>query len=354
VAFVNSAPWGVLTVDGRHVDARVNNMKGLGILNTTLSGGVHRLDYAAPPFRPLHCIVSVPRSASDTCPLADPVLASLASRFQGVGALRVLDLRATPSHLPLDQYQALAQQVLQALAFAPGDVLIGDHYQQQDGTVVAATARLRATLQVSLNTDNSSPFVIGGEPCATLCPIGLGFAAPGGSIGNWGLVAFVCTAWQFADADGHVVSTVPTAPSGPSGLMSMEVQVRWDGAWSVVPSGPVGPHQQVLSSLCQSSISQIIGLLPPRQGPQGFGINTQMGREPGDGCLLVTQQYLGTPIASGPAASPTAAASFLYRYGALVAADQSAHLHAPQLPLPSANERAIIAALVADQHTPAQ
>ncbi len=136
--------------------------------------------------------------------------------------------------------------------------------------------------------------------------------------------------------------------------MPLPVRVRWDGAWGVLPSGPVDPHQQELSSLCTPAISQIIGSLQPGQNTQGFGISTQTGREPGDGCLLTAQQYLGTPIASGTSAPPTVTTTFLYRYGALVAADQNAHRRAPQLPLPSANERSIIATLVASQHSPAQ
>jgi len=352
VEFVHLAPWGALTVDGRHVGtALLSNAQGPAFIDLSLARGEHRLDYVAPPFRGLHCRVSVPRAGSDTCPLADH---ALVFQFQRVSALRVLDLQSTPSHLPPDQFQALARQVQQALAFAPGDVLAGDHYLQQDGMVVTASARLRAMLQVSLNADAATHFVINGEPCATLCLGNFGFVAPGGGTSDWNLVAIVRLAWQFADAAGQVVSTTPSGPSGPNGLTPLEVQVRWDGAWSVTPSGRLGVQQQTLSLLCLPATSQIIGLLVHGQNNQGFGINPQTGREPTDGCLLTAQQYPRTPIPPGTPVPPSATAGFLYRYGALIAADANAHRDDPQLPLPSANERAIIAEFVADQHTSAQ
>lgn len=348
VVFVHMAPWGALTLDGRHVDAALSNTQGGGYIDITLARGEHQLGYVAPPFPALHCRVSVPRAATDTCPLADRVLAF---QFQGVSARRVLDLQATPSHLPPDQYQALAHRVQQALVFAPGDVLPGDHYLQQDGTVIAAAVRLWATLVVSLNTDDSNHFDINGEPCITLCPGSFGFATPGGRPSDWDIIANVRAEWQIVDADGHVVSTAPNAQSGP---MLMVVQARWDGAWSVTPGGPLGVQQQAFSRLCEPAISQIFALVLQGQNNQGYGISTQTGREPADGCLLTAQQLLGTPNPPGTPVSSGTTATFLYRYGALIAADDNAHRRVPQLPLPSANERSIIAGFAAGQRAASQ
>ncbi len=350
VYLVHSVPWGALTIDGTRVDSSPVPSKGGFFVSLALARGRHTLVYSATPFPELRCRVSVPAVPDDTCPPEDANLAQSQGVFNG--SVRVLDLQATLTHLPSEQYQALAQAVQAALVFPSGAVAPGDHYAQADGTVVVATGALHAALLISLNTDQgtTSRITINGVPCDTLCTVESYVGPFQASQGSWGLLANVQAAWQYTDAVGHVVQTTPVTTripgqTGPqTGTPLLEyISARWDGAWSVT----VDNVAITLSNICEADIEQLasmIGNLGPNSPGLGFG--SQVGRSPSDGCLLTVEQ---APTSSGTPYTQQQLGSVLDRYGALVAADAGARRLFPQLPLPSANERALIAAFVAQQ-----
>src|SRR5215470_3913817 len=160
----HDVPWGLLTIDGhttvRGSATQPSMPQGRFFPTIQLARGRHTLHYAAPPFPPLSCTISVPAMSTDTCPLTgtharDPVHA--------FAAARVIDLGATVQRLPADQLAALTRvtgQLLRAssAATAPttgGGVLPGESYLRADGTRAVARVPLTATLQLDLDTSGT-------------------------------------------------------------------------------------------------------------------------------------------------------------------------------------------------------
>ncbi len=94
-----------------------------------LSRGRHTLEYDAALFPTLRCIVSVPYSPDDTCPLGTEGVPAGPDRLA-----RLLDLQATTNRLSTHERQALVattQERLTALAagLPLGSLTAGDHYR---------------------------------------------------------------------------------------------------------------------------------------------------------------------------------------------------------------------------------
>jgi hypothetical protein len=344
VILTDSVPWGALTVDDRHVTpAAVNNVSG-DFSQVTLGRGTHTLTYSAAPFPTLQCRVSVPVNSRDTCPQAAPIALKFAIALDS----RVLDLQAIPSRLPPEQYAALVQAIQTAhLDRSPPGVLAkGDHYAAADGTtIVTATQELQATLLLSLDTSSAQGNTIKGIPCGPLCALPFGNGGPSGP--SWNLLAVVTMAWQFNDAAGNIVQTSPITSGTPGAAdspVTLGIGVVWDGHWSVTGSGGTDPCQfgeERLSTLVADSASA--NQLPNT----GYSFSAQGQQNTAQGCLVSVDGTL--PPSPGTPYVPHALASVLYRYGAMIAADNAAHRLWPQLPLPSPNERRIIATLAAQQ-----
>src|SRR5262245_4907103 len=92
-------PWGQLLIDGKAGrDVRGWAMEAVVSLDPRGAGfhltrGRHALEYRAEPFSTLTCAVSVPPSATDTCPLTP--LPSIPPEWNVKPKTRVLDLQAT-------------------------------------------------------------------------------------------------------------------------------------------------------------------------------------------------------------------------------------------------------------------
>lgn len=350
VILENSVPWGVLRLDGRQIDMPTADPSlGIPYPILQLSRGSHTIDYSAGPFPPRHCVVSVPAAVSDTCGgRANMVI-------QGFPAHSV-DLRATPTNLPPDQYAALTAAVDAALTFPAGELAPGDHYARQNGDVAAATQALQARLLASLNSEQNGigGAIINGQDCSALCSlVGPGEPTAAGPAA-WALMANVEASWQFIDGAGHVVDTAPVVGGDAASLsppLLVGVSISWNGSWSATLPAP--QPEFGFDGLCGAGVDLLrlmVGSVASND--VGLGFNSTQGHSFLDGCLLTAQQSPGEPTGPSTPAETLHLGSVLYRYGALIAADSDAHQTWRQLPLPSPRERAIIAAFESTQPGP--
>ncbi|HEY7022516.1 MAG TPA: hypothetical protein VH349_15470 [Ktedonobacterales bacterium] len=169
-----SVPWGQLLIDGHAgPDVRGSSLhadstgKPVGA-PFHLSRGRHILQYHAQPFPALTCVVSVPATFTDTCPLEPSSASELPPSIPP--PTRLLDLQASVDHLPPSQFQALVdatQAALTAWATSRGSsmIVVGDHFRDLSWEVRQATAPLMVEPQYSLDT----PFPGGSPSCNKVC-----------------------------------------------------------------------------------------------------------------------------------------------------------------------------------------
>ncbi|HST88767.1 MAG TPA: hypothetical protein VLJ14_10340 [Ktedonobacterales bacterium] len=308
----NGIPWGVLTVDGRTVTQLFSSSPPAVVLPR----GRHTLAYDAAPFPPLRCVASVPADAHDTCPL-DSSFVKAQARFPVDLQRRALDLRADVAHLPADQRAALEAAIQQQLAVdaTPATVAPGERYRAPDGTIATAAQPLRATVvsQPAGDAGNSASL------CSSfLCSEPFDPSQPTDA---WLVNANVREGFRYMTLDGQVVADLapfgePRQASGDPREYSINLQVRWDGAWHVTEDPQaVGTHLDP----CRLANE----LAPYGSGGVGPDVPVTFDRtfaapHPADGCVVV---QMPSPSNPNPPAGPI---YYLYRFGVLLAATPAA------------------------------
>jgi hypothetical protein len=334
VVFVHTVPWGRLTIDGQPVDISAHTADGQPpTLNPLyLPHTRNTITYTAAPFPTFTCTINAPRSPSDTCPLG-----SVTPNFNTDGTPvdaagnptrpwegRAIDLRAIPDRLPADSLNALiaaTQHVLDSYTSSV-QVLPGDHYITASGKAATATHAFKVTL--SFHVPVSQGERIGNEQCAPFCGGSISVLEGSGPGAHWTLIPVV--RWQYTLPNGQPV-TVDTEQA--DGISPVDMAANWTGAWQVDVA-------QTLQSDTFEAI--ILSKLAPLASAYGIGIRADSGRfatAPADGYLLAVMYAKTGDIASGQTAN------VLYRAGALVALDDSAHQALPWIPVASAHESAI-------------
>lgn len=326
----HTVPWGTLLIDGRRgPDVRASSVSfdqqgQRQVAGFHLPRGRHTLDYRAALFPTLHCTISVPRAATDTCPLD---LQNTGSFILEQPGIRVLDLQATMDHLPADQARTLAtatQTALDAAALAAGQATIapGDHFLGNDSSTLVAvtplTAQAHFTLSESVALDRPDTI----SHCALLCSTDNLFARSGPD--TWTVYAPVELSWRYLKTDGQVALTEsPPAPPGVRARVAIEVAARWEqNHWQVqlVPAGP-RLHDPVICAVGEHYLDVL------RVSPDEAGLNWSYEASiAGLGCLVVGSTTTGT------------VALVLYTCGALVAVNAEAQRIFPNLPHPSSHE----------------
>jgi hypothetical protein len=171
----HSVPWGQLFIVGKPGP----DVSGSAVRQSTegfwdgavfhLPRGRHTLEYRATPFPTLICVLSIPASRSDTCPLDRFIDYSFLA--PSGAATRLLDLQATVDRLPKAQADALVtaaqtEMTLLAASLPAGSLMVGDHYLDSAGLLAQATTTLRIEPQFRLEASIRED---GGLPCAGLC-----------------------------------------------------------------------------------------------------------------------------------------------------------------------------------------
>jgi hypothetical protein len=228
--FTGGVPWGAIAIDGRQLDGAA---AAAGISWRSLASGPHVVTYAASPFPPLRCQVSVPPTAEDSC------------RMTGVwwnqtapAGSRAVDLRATPEQLSAEDYAALVARIEAALPTATARLASGERYLNAEKDVVIATEPLRAQFHYVVNTSTDSAGDIStagasdGEGCVSVCVAPSGSAVPGDTA-HWRLIASVYPVCTYATLQGRVlVADAPTMISNESREL-VPVSVTYDGDWHI-------------------------------------------------------------------------------------------------------------------------
>ncbi|HKB48479.1 MAG TPA: hypothetical protein VKC57_12330 [Ktedonobacterales bacterium] len=320
---VNGVPWGVLRSDGKQV--ALSQAQTAFVFS--LPRGRHTLEYRAEPFPVLRCVVTVPVSPRDTCPL---LTATEAVHNIGVG--RYLDFRCTPQALPAQQVAALETVIqrgldaLQLTTTAPP----GARYLGADGTPQVARAALTATFSYRLNLDVNESFNVGMGACITFCG---SFASEGA---GWIVAVHALFGWHFAGADIAPID-VPAFVHTPPDTVLPE-QVTWRNGWQL------DTQMFYNGQLCGALFSNAFALVTSPDVGSTLSVNTQAAPNPADGCLYTVTQSADT---SSTASALTG--TYLYRFGLLFAVNNEAQRMQPSLPAANAEEQKLARNLAVTQ-----
>jgi hypothetical protein len=327
IYFEGEAPWGRLTLDGTPLAPQAGQ-------SASLRHGRHTLTYAAAPWAPLRCQLSVPAQPRDSCPVDSTITVGNEPRA------RVVNLGTTPDRLPAAQRTALAKAVASALQANVETAVVppGDHYRSADGRIAVATLPLRATMVLTLNTDATRPTSnFGPGPCVSLC------SDPGvddGGAAWWLIWAHAIAHLRFMAADGAIVD-----PDSSADLdVSYPLGATWSGTWSVTTHHYADSQQY----LCYAALQRAFPDSGPLPSSSGWSETTYLGPNDVEGCVAVLSPgILGSSgwVVGNANATPTPlpadAALFIIRFGMVLAGNAAAHAAQPLLPVASAHERAL-------------
>lgn len=364
-------PWGRLYIDGRvlahlpipHADPPLQ-----------LSPGHHTLTWQADPFYDQQCSLSVPpRLAVDTC-LSNSTVAiqggelatlvtfteSLNTMTPGIGNALKATMQAA-----LDAHQSTATvQPGEAYVLAPDNPACRPGPGEPSCYAIAKQP-LRATLRLRLDTNPSSNDFCNNDPetnCTHIyvsCYFFCSTQDPSARAGNgWDVFAPVLSLWTFATQQGKILEQdVPdnslwdfsTGKISDESLLRMNI--TWDALraqWHVTLSDP-GSQQLGLLGLSCAAASNNVQSLPPPSNAKGEPLDIQWqfvaGANPSDGCLTIgsasPQQYFDVTPTDVPLSY------CLFRFGVLLAANDTAHSFWPYIPVASGNSRNIAQQLLA-------
>ncbi|HEY1389211.1 MAG TPA: hypothetical protein VGF38_11760 [Ktedonobacterales bacterium] len=308
VVFTHSVLWGKLQVNGRTVEITTDGRDPL-----YLSRGQNTLTYLAPPLPTLTCTISAPAAHGDTCPLAplDPSAGEqIGSNGQPLPAFggRIVDLEAIPNRLSKSQREALLiaiQRQFQGLSAAM-TIQPGDHYSTPEGRFLTSDRAFTMTLRYTVTADTIGPDLMS---CAPYCDV---------PDNHWSVTPTI--SWDYIDRYGKP-ETVLQGPGGLGGAAS-ELNVQWGGAWHVALTDRTGS-----SSLC----GIVDDIILNRADNPGFGV----------GCDGTSINTYGGMLMQLSGADSQKIGYVLYRGGAPIALDNTAHTFAPWMPQASAHELAI-------------
>lgn len=344
VSLEDGVPWGRLAVDGRRVTGtqviqRYTGFEQAGTL-LELATGRHVVEYAAPPFGTLHCRLSVPRAAADTCPLV-PAVDPAAPR------VRAIDLGASLGRLVPAARSALEAAIALELAGSTSSELVapGERMRLASGIAQVASAPLATTLSyvrvMGAAGQASDSTVSALRSCVSLCRIGSDAYIGVASGQPLALLAAVSLQWRYTQASGGLSLDGAAAPPQQPTIGLLRLDVWWDGAWhAALARGPVGSAPCSVGVGLLSAANPLLatsgtfGLVPAPQAAAGCLLLWRSCDDPGALCPA------GTPVAPAVATPTPGAATFLYRFGLLFAADAAARALVPELPAPNAAERA--------------
>jgi hypothetical protein len=306
---LDTVPWGKLTVDGQ--SPKLSEQYGLGI-GFTLARGAHHLLYQAQHFSTLRCMISVPASSRDTCPLQH-------INDSGATYQRSLDLLATPQRLDSMDYQALISTVQSTLVGLATTATVepGERYLNSSGQAVIAQSWLTFTLGVTLVSQSGAQLT----PCETECA---SFNLPSTISRQWYLLANAEPTWAVFAGPASSGSTFATTEPNLAAQIVVEVTTNGDSGWEVL----VEPHQGILDFMAQSIVENAFQTTPGVD--VGLGGGATSGTNPANGAVAFTQTVSGA-----------IQALVLWRFGILYAANATAMAQCPSLPRASKSDQAL-------------
>ncbi|HEU5370102.1 MAG TPA: hypothetical protein VFU69_16645 [Ktedonobacterales bacterium] len=278
-----------------------------------------RLD--APPFQPLTCqlppLSTIVPYAFNPCKTAQNIT-------QDPQALNSLEMLFSLAALPPEQRQQVTDLVSQKLTTqqmtsVPAQSAIITNLKG-DGTF--NTTSLTGLLHASAFLVPTTRPPQRGLSCFRLICIGQqGFSADYTLSGQfWEVQTPVALRWRFTTASGHVVSDV-TFPASPVPLklfLSYDARTGWQIA--PLPASETSLTEQLSQLVCITGIQLLNMQQAHYLGGDGWTVNI-LHEQGIEGCELQLEQH---NVDQG---------HFVWRFGALLAADAQAHSTLPKLPI---------------------
>jgi len=335
-----------------------------------LAPGHHTIEWRGAPFLTQRCTFPVPLPflyeprGNDAC---------LFAPFPGRPPGYVVQQRESLATLPPEPRAALRAAIGAGLAAAsatsaiqPGEPYLAPGSPSAGSHVVYTDSALRATFQFTLaavtawsdpcaDPSTVQPCRFPGRDCRQLCTTTLPASAPpsGADRAAWTVIAPVQATWELTTPKGTLLPQRLAEP-GPSDSLAL-LRISWDGAsWHVAPlfghaaGGMLGDDP--ICAPARYWITGTSGISSLMQGPVAptgrldLGIEYVAGPDPTDGCFVSVDP---SSLAFAPVPPVVQPATFLLRFGVLLAVNASARQIAPQLPVAGAHEQAIASRLQA-------
>ncbi len=351
--FTPLAPGETLTLDGH----ALSNPPLPGDSHPLqVSRGTHRLAWNAAPFQPQHCVLSVPRSPDDTCPITPALEPNTLPNGRILDDSESLATLADPLRISLSAAIAAALSPTYSAEVAPGEYYRSLADNAFSPIVIPTRQPLRASLrivQLSGWTEpcasvSIAPCRAQGQDCEQLCTLPAPTARLSSAAWYVGLTA--APLWTYATADGHVIER--GAPDTAFSFGLLVLRVTWDGAnWGVTPVLGAMPGLPAAQDITCAALANDLDawvafdVMHPYVNVRN-GVRYVSDGNPTDGCVGVV-----TATSFGSVATPTPVIGtsplLLHRFGVLLAANAAAHALWPGLPLADAAEMALAARIAA-------
>jgi len=316
ILLAHTVPWGHLRVDGR-----TDVVRDLGIASGyhayRLPPGQHNLDYIAEPFPTVHCVVSAPSRASDSC--RSP------KNPNSIGeALRALDMNATVETMDSRERVKLQALLENGASYPAITIEPGMHYLDQNGNIAVARERMTVTMSVgAVQPASDADFNDNGQRCGEFCSV-----SQQDDPTAWSLLISIEQRWMYVAASGGSF-TVPS----PTETAFAGAQVTWNnGEWALM--------SDILSGN-NCFFSRQFEYFDNIASKNGLSFSAIIAAPTSaNGCVI---EYSEASSVTQPKAQ------ILYRLGVTLTVTPDAQCLFPDLPVANAAERAIAQTIRAGQ-----
>jgi hypothetical protein len=306
-----------------------------------LARGSHQLVWQAEPFEPVTCTLSVPAASTDTCLTND-----IARAPDGI-YVKVITFLPTLNTLSIVPRTALIQTVQESLDALESSTTVepGEHFfsQQLQSFLGTATQPLHATLRFQLDTDNRflQPCYLQyvGKPCARKliqdCRLFCSTLIQPSAAGEmaWNVFANIRSRWEYTTSRGQII-----AQDQPGSLTEhlVALHITWDNQW----------HVSILP------LTSVYGGFACTLARDKINLNTSYSFAAGDFSKQVIWHFAPAPnlatgclavaiVAQNVGTSTSTVAICLYRFGLLLAVNNTAHLYWPLMPQADTYEQSL-------------
>ncbi len=318
---LSNITFGAVTINGKQ-------QQGTVPMFFEASSTTYRITITAPPFHPETCTIIFTdlgpqtNTRSSTCLVSDGTFPMMTINGVTATPLYLVEIEFSANDLPFDQQQQIDSvlahaDALQQTTTAPAGSYIATSLNA-DNTITSRliTSPLQATASLSVATSGESSLY----PCAELiCTVACDPTGCSSITGMTWLVGVPMTSnWRFATAGGRVVGDVSfSAVDVIEKLLAYDPVTGWSLSDQPLPDEISGANS-IGSMDCETG-SQVLQQLS--QSATGFS-SAISGGEGIEGCLI-----------TGGSTDTSNSGTFVWRFGVLLAADDTAHQSLPDLPI---------------------
>jgi hypothetical protein len=324
LSIVSNINFGTLTING------VEQPEPLPSAIRLHGRSPYAITLSAPPFRPLTCPFPLPRPGTPWGGVIgyidgfSPCLAGTGFTMQQQSVTN-LEMLFTLADLPQAQEQQInaliPEQVTarQTFTVPAGSWFVSGLTGSRRITTARAQVPLTATAFLVPSQQNSQP----GTSClGYICTDSGGFILGGSLSGQyWEVTTPISLRLLLRKASGQVVSDV-TFPY--ASMLTLYLTYDNSTGWQVGLLSPQQLEQDLTQVVCPTG-SNVLASLAQQTADQLYWTVTTLHDRGLDGCELSLQVNSGE--------NPADQGEFIWRFGALMAANEQAHLTLPQLPM---------------------